>query len=156
MTRSCPVLETPLLRCTRCRHHKSLEAYYVATLNVRRHRRHSWCKLCFAQASVEDQKARPDVHRKRARDGRRRQKLRMFGLTEESFAELSARQGDVCAICSKPEPTQAKLVMDHDHATGQFRGLLCSLCNPAIGLMRDEPETLRAAADYLERFHQRS
>jgi hypothetical protein len=43
------------------------------------------------------------------------------------------------------------LALDHDHATGKFRGWLCDLCNRGIGYFRDTPSTLRSAADYLER-----
>lgn len=52
-----------------------------------------------------------------------------------------------CAICSRPDD----LVGDHDHDTGEPRGILCRNCNLAIGNMHDSPQKLRAAADYLER-----
>lgn len=53
-----------------------------------------------------------------------------------------------CAICGQPfvKTPQA----DHDHATGQVRGLLCGNCNSGLGLLQDNPELLRAAANYLE------
>jgi hypothetical protein len=56
------------------------------------------------------------------------------------------QQTGVCEICSRPGP----VVWDHCHATGLFRGWLCSQCNAGIGLLRDDPSTLRRAADYLE------
>ncbi|GAB2742231.1 endonuclease domain-containing protein [Kitasatospora kifunensis] len=40
--------------------------------------------------------------------------------------------------------------MDHDHETGRVRGILCFACNAAPGQMRDRPDALRRAADYLE------
>jgi hypothetical protein len=52
-----------------------------------------------------------------------------------------------CAICGATD----ELVGDHDHSTGAPRGMLCRCCNLAIGNMRDNPDRLRAAADYLER-----
>lgn len=52
-----------------------------------------------------------------------------------------------CAICARED----NLVGDHDHDTGKPRGVLCRPCNLAIGNMRDRPDLLRAAADYLER-----
>jgi len=60
-------------------------------------------------------------------------------------------------ICGMPETlvrrgTLCELTIDHDHATGQIRGLLCNNCNRAIGLLKDNPQTLRQAAAYLDRF----
>jgi hypothetical protein len=42
------------------------------------------------------------------------------------------------------------LSVDHNHATGEIRGLLCQACNHAIGKFKDKPELCRKAADYLE------
>jgi hypothetical protein len=65
-------------------------------------------------------------------------------------------QNGVCAICSCPETVKhhstneiQPLVVDHDHGTGRVRGLLCTRCNKGIGLLKHNPEFLRAAADYL-------
>lgn len=55
-----------------------------------------------------------------------------------------------CAVCGEP-PTRRRLDVDHDHKTGAVRGLLCSDCNIALGKFRDDPDRLRAAADYLVR-----
>lgn len=62
---------------------------------------------------------------------------------------LIAEQGDVCAICAKPCSTGRALALDHDHETGQFRGLLCAHCNMAIGQLQDSVEILRSALAYL-------
>ena len=42
------------------------------------------------------------------------------------------------------------LAIDHNHSTGQIRGLLCSLCNFGIGYLKDSPDLLRKAAQYLD------
>jgi len=78
-----------------------------------------------------------------------------FGLTPEQYDEMYACQGGVCAICHRPETATRggkplRLAVDHDHATGKVRSLLCRSCNAALGQMGDSPERLRAAADYLE------
>lgn len=57
-------------------------------------------------------------------------------------------QGGVCAICRRPSDP-APLHVDHDHRTGAIRGLLCSPCNTAIGLLGDDPDRMMAAAAYL-------
>lgn len=60
------------------------------------------------------------------------------------------RQGGVCAIC-KEKPKNGRLAIDHLHGTDKVRGLLCSPCNTALGLFKDDPERLAAAIEYLKR-----
>ena len=54
-----------------------------------------------------------------------------------------------CDICGKDE-LESKLVVDHCHASGKVRGVLCYSCNTSLGKFKDSPELLRSAADYLE------
>ena len=62
-----------------------------------------------------------------------------------------------CAICGEPETAVSRtgrpksISVDHDHDTGRIRGVLCDRCNRALGYLRDNPDLLRRAADYLER-----
>lgn len=74
--------------------------------------------------------------------------LRKYGLTLADYNDMLARQRGRCAICQKP--FHSKPGVDHDHATGRVRGLLCSFCNTGIGLFHDDPDILRAAITYLE------
>jgi hypothetical protein len=57
-------------------------------------------------------------------------------------------QSGVCAICGGGNGDR-RLAIDHDHMTGRVRGLLCSACNRAIGLLRDSPDRFTKAATYL-------
>ena len=57
------------------------------------------------------------------------------------------RQNGVCAVCG----VGGKLHVDHDHETGLVRGLLCGSCNRALGLLKDNVDSLKMAIDYLER-----
>lgn len=90
---------------------------------------------------------------------RRRQrehKLRKFGLTYEQYEEMFRAQDGVCAICLKAETALASgkiraLAVDHDHATGVVRGLLCDRCNRAIGFLADDPLRAESLARYLRR-----
>lgn len=70
-----------------------------------------------------------------------------YGMSVEDFDSMSASQGFACAIC-KIIPT-ATLHVDHDHQTGKVRGLLCSKCNTALGLLKDSTEFLARAITYL-------
>lgn len=63
---------------------------------------------------------------------------------------MGRRQRWRCKICQRPPyPAGSRLVPDHNHATGEVRGLLCSPCNSALGLMGEKAERLLAAARYL-------
>lgn len=72
---------------------------------------------------------------------------RTYGLTQGGYAELQAIHGGRCAICG--DPAKDALNVDHCHDTGTVRGLLCEKCNLGLGLFADDPERLRAAAEYL-------
>lgn len=82
-----------------------------------------------------------------------------YGITAEDYDLMLAVQGGGCAVCGKRHgfitrrKTKGRHAVDHCHATGRVRGLLCSGCNGLLAKAGDRPELLRAAADYLE-FHQ--
>ena len=78
--------------------------------------------------------------------------IRQYGIPRAAVKEIRAKQGDRCALCGEPHPEH----LDHDHATGSVRALLCQRCNFALGLMRDDPTLLRAAAEYVEAHRVRS
>lgn len=66
---------------------------------------------------------------------------------------MLARQGGRCAICERsPGILRVALRVDHDHATGRVRGLLCDSCNAALGLFGDETARLERAIEYLHVF----
>lgn len=79
-----------------------------------------------------------------------------YGISIEQYRDLIAAQNGCCAVCKKPETLIKKgklllLCVDHDHETNAVRGLLCNLCNRAIGLFCDEPDNLEAGAAYLRK-----
>lgn len=78
-------------------------------------------------------------------------KITRYGITLEQYIEMVAEQNGVCAICKKPETARntTRLSIDHCHATGKVRGLLCQQCNKMLGMGKDNPETLQAAINYL-------
>jgi len=71
-----------------------------------------------------------------------------MGVPNEKALEIAEMVGTTCEICKSP--TGPSFHIDHCHKTGKYRGLLCSNCNSGIGLFGDNPERLRAAAEYLE------
>lgn len=89
------------------------------------------------------------------REAQRRRTLKSkYGLSTSDYDRMLEQQGGVCAICNR-EPTErnkAGMVMlnvDHCHATGKVRGLLCPLCNRGLGMFGDCKELLERAAAYL-------
>jgi len=73
---------------------------------------------------------------------------RRYGITAAEADVMLEEQGGLCAIC-KAAPA---VHVDHDHATGRVRALLCFNCNGGLGQFKDDPAVLRAAAEYV-RFH---
>ena len=77
-----------------------------------------------------------------------------FDIDLADYQKMFVAQGGVCGICRKPEAAKRAgkdlwLAVDHDHATGAVRGLLCSNCNRGIGCFGDNIETLEAAIVYV-------
>jgi len=80
---------------------------------------------------------------------RDREYQKRFGITLKEYERLIAKQEGVCAICHAV-PGRRRLEVDHCHSTGRVRGLLCEVCNRAIGLFEDDPTLLMSAVRYLE------
>lgn len=75
-----------------------------------------------------------------------------FGLRESEFDLMLDKQGGGCWICGvKQEKTNKSLCIDHDHKTGDIRGILCSKCNTGLGMFNDSALSLKKAIRYLEK-----
>ena len=72
---------------------------------------------------------------------------RRYGITEEQYQAMLAKQGGKCAICQE---TMTKVCVDHCHETKIVRGLLCDRCNTGLGKFRDDAGLIRRALEYLE------
>jgi DNA-directed RNA polymerase subunit RPC12/RpoP len=76
-----------------------------------------------------------------------------YGVTKQFFYELAAKQENKCAICNchlEFKGTKGKAAsLDHNHLTGEIRGVLCGSCNKALGLLQDNVEVLQKAIIYL-------
>lgn len=109
-----------------------------------------------ARQAREWAKANPERARETARRGWARRK---YGLTLEEVDAILLRG---CAVCGShegrvvgrrgamPAMPRERLCLDHDHANGKVRDALCHSCNSGLGLFKDDPALLRAAAEYLE------
>lgn len=105
--------------CSKCGEVKSLDEFFRQPSG--KMGRHSWCKPCW----YAGRGPRPNNAEAR-RSGNLR---RRYGLTPDDVSAMLAAQGGRCAICKEPPKRK---VVDHDHATGRPRGILCHRCNVAL------------------------
>lgn len=75
----------------------------------------------------------------------------LYGITLQEYIAILELQGFSCAIC-KSTSCQSKrnFAVDHNHVTGEVRGLLCKRCNTALGLFQDSPSIIFSAVNYLK------
>lgn len=78
-------------------------------------------------------------------ENRRIKNYKRYNLTIEDYDAMFSKQNGKCAICFENE----NLVIDHDHATGLVRGLLCQRCNKGLGMFKDSPERMKSAIIYI-------
>ena len=94
----------------------------------------------------------------RGKSHHKKHHMKQYGLTIEEYEQMEDYQNHCCKICGKHESLNGKdrkgnrkrLSIDHDHTTGQVRGLLCSFCNLSLGGFKDNIETLENAIKYLK------
>lgn len=72
-----------------------------------------------------------------------------YGITLLEYNSILFRQSGVCAICGNMEIGGKRLSVDHDHNSGNIRGLLCQSCNAGLGLFKENINSLGAAISYL-------
>ena len=116
-----------LLICTRCKQSKPATPEAFPLHNKKRNGLDSWCRACRAQ------------YRNEICRGQHR-----AVISDEQLKQIKHEVTE-CVICGVSE----KLVVDHDHVTGQVRGMLCNHCNRGLGHFRDDPELLEFARMYL-------
>jgi hypothetical protein len=126
-----PLVEDGKRVCPKCALRKPIDEFSTKGSTRNGDDRYSYCRPCAAEYQ------------------RVRKLANIFGLTVDEDKTLLAYQDGRCAICDRP-PGKMRLATDHDHASGLIRGKLCWICNRLLGFVHDNPERLRAAADYLE------
>jgi hypothetical protein len=161
-------------RCRVCGELKVLDDFYAAAGMRDGHRND--CKACNLAAKAARTALNPQANRDRVKRWqeenydryRARQRAykqlperklaereyhlkKKYGITLADYDELLEVQGGVCAICGEARPEDRALHVDHDHETGEVRGLLCFRCNNALGDLREEYELFQRAANYLDR-----
>ena len=158
--------------CRICDEFKPLDEFYRMAGMRDGHRNE--CKSCNNRQKHERYMANPEPARRRtkewqaanperyaakqrewrdsggkARSNRKSHLKRKFNLSSEDYAARLADQGGRCAICHAEPGLGKALDVDHDHKTGQVRGLLCRNCNHGLGKFKDDPFTMTEARFYL-------
>jgi len=87
---------------------------------------------------------------RRLRDRRGESLKTRYGISIAQYNAMLEEQGGVCAICGE-QPEEERLCVDHSHATGKIRGLLCRRCNSGLGCYNDELRLTMGASAYLRR-----
>ncbi len=77
------------------------------------------------------------------------QRLIRYRLDDKAYEALLQSQDYSCGVCTKPLSDVKKIAIDHCHETGDIRGILCSPCNVAIGMLGDNISGLQKAIKYL-------
>jgi Recombination endonuclease VII len=134
--------------CGGCHQEKPLELFPADKKGLlgRRGR----CKKC----SSDDVNRYNKRNRDKVRKIGRKCGLKKYGVTVEEYDAIFASQGNLCAICKsdKSHGRSRTFPVDHCHNSSVVRGILCNRCNMMLGYCLDNPEVLRAAADYLIEF----
>jgi hypothetical protein len=166
-------------RCIKCGIEKPLNEYTIHNRNKGQHR--NFCHDCEKQwiskyhktpqgkekrkEWVENNKDKIDeykeiykndlVRKEKSRTYHRARWLMInFNMTVDKYMSMFEQQDGKCAICGiERNGGKRNFCIDHDHKTGNVRGLLCHSCNVSVGLMKDSPYLLRKAAEYLEVFN---
>lgn len=136
-------------QCRTCKATKEITEFYShpSYHNARR----SECKGCFKNRTYVRNKKDAERHR---REWRRLHLRRSYGLSEVDFQTLFDKQGRACGVCQTSLDNKRKQkgpYVDHCHASGVVRGILCFACNSGLGRFKDDPMRLRRAAEYIER-----
>jgi hypothetical protein len=143
-------MSTATKHCSRCGSTRPVEEFNRD--RGRKDGRHPVCRPCIRDYRIERrEKDRATMRAYYEGPGRARELMRRYGLTVDDVDRMLEAQAGACAVCGHvPIDDDPILVVDHDHATGHVRGMLCRPCNSGIGHLRDDPELIRAALAYLE------
>ena len=121
--------------CTKCKEYKLWSEFAPRKEVPSRHM--SACRSCRRQQYGPKQR---DTHIQKE-----------YGITTEDYNALLDKQNGVCGICYTDNPGRADhhFCIDHNHETGEVRGLLCVSCNRALGLFQDDSKIIQRASQYL-------
>ncbi len=154
-------------KCICCEKEKLHKEFRSRGWKNGKQRQDSHCRVCRNEKERLDRINNPEKHKKiyakkywanpqkYRLKARKIQVKRDYGITYEQYMIMLKKQNDMCSICGEKEIVVTervlnKLSIDHDHTTGQIRGLLCGNCNRAIGMFQENIDILASAISYLQ------
>lgn len=108
----------------------------------------------YSQYQMQYRKSTPERAEKYRRVQRNVAFKAKYGITLDEWEQKKAAQRGRCAICFSPFTSDKETHVDHDHATGAVRDLVCHTCNLMLGYAKDDVAVLANAINYLERHAQ--
>lgn len=142
--------------CTRCGVEKNTDCFYKRR-NASDFR--GFCKDCFKAQCIKYRKKLKSSNPKNYNERMFRYNMsRKYGTTPAEYEKLLIKQKNTCAICKSADTgrkTSERFSLDHCHVHDFIRGLLCNACNTAIGLLKENTNTLREAIKYLKKHHKK-
>jgi hypothetical protein len=136
-------------KCSVCLVERPLNCFYFRKDN---NAYRASCKECFLKQQQKTHLKRKDLPEYKSKI-RKYSLKHNYGITLEDYNALLEKQERSCAICKSKEvnrKTDKNFCVDHNHKTGEVRGLLCHSCNAMLGKAKENSDTLRNAAAYLE------
>ena len=103
----------------------------------------------FVEVNINLQRNQEKKNTERLRKWNR---FKISGFTQEEYDAKLEEQGHRCAICKTTDSGPMAFHADHNHATGQKRGVLCHKCNTGLGLLKDDINILCSAIEYLNHY----
>jgi len=128
--------------CTVCKQNKNLSDYHNSSIH--KDGKNYRCKLCDKEARERYAKNNPEAYKNTIRF---KSIKHVYGLDKQQYLDLVESQENKCKICGLEKD---RMVIDHCHATGHVRAILCNSCNRGLGYFGDNPCIMRKAAEYVE------
>lgn len=144
-----PTRGRPFRRCASCRLYSERRAEGSVTRRAAKSEKEKSCSRCGLMKSISEFSLRTEGTWKSHcnRCIALAQRAKKYGISVDEYENMETTQAGLCRICDKVPVTSLRV--DHDHATGRVRGLLCHECNAGIGLLGDDHARILRAAEYL-------
>lgn len=138
--------------CNKCNVTKSIDQFFKDSHNADGYMR--YCKDCKMQSALNWREQNREQYNQTQKEYHRKHyekyRLLRYKITPEQWRKMLDEQNGRCKICNNLPPEGKDLVTDHNHKTGEVRGLLCYTCNREIVLLEKDEEHLQKAIDYIK------